>query len=136
MTLQSSPVRPQATKAGTCPHGMPLGACPICNGMAGGNSTTKRDIPRNAGEMTYNQCAAIGAMLKAQKAARQSAKLAQQNHEQALIDFQKNIANTHQTSFPEDRNREFPLRVYWQCIPSVLYWTSLPPCLTPEAGRM
>ena len=92
MTLQSSPVRPQATKAGTCPHGMPLGACPICNGMAGGNSTTKRDIPRNAGEMTYNQCAAIGAMLKAQKAARQSAKLAQQNHEQALIDFQKNIA--------------------------------------------
>ena len=110
MTLQSSPVRPQATKAGTCPHGMPLGACPICNGMAGGNSTTKRDIPRNVGEMTYNQCAAIGAMLKAQKATRQSAKLAQQNHEQALIDFQKNIANTHQRliNFAAFMDKNFP----------------------------
>ena len=55
------------TKVGTCPHGLPLGACPICDGMAGGNSTTKRDIPRNVGEMSYNQCAAIGAMLRAQK---------------------------------------------------------------------
>ena len=87
-------VRPH--KAGTCPHGMPLGACPICNGMAGGNSTSKRDIPRNVGEMSYNQCAAIGAMLKAKKNAKAQAKLAQQNHLQALADFQKNISNTHQ----------------------------------------
>ena len=87
-------VRPH--KAGTCPHGMPLGACPICNGMAGGNSTSKRDIPRNVGEMSYNQCAAIGAMLRAQKNAKAQAKLAQQNHLQALADFQKNISNTHQ----------------------------------------
>ena len=87
-------VRPH--KARTCPHGMPLGACPICNGMAGGNSTSKRDIPRNVGEMSYNQCAAIGAMLRAQKNAKAQAKLAQQNHLQALADFQKNISNTHQ----------------------------------------
>lgn len=87
-------VRPH--KAGTCPHGMPLGACPICNRMAGGNSTSKRDIPRNVGEMSYNQCAAIGAMLRAQKNAKAQAKLAQQNHLQALADFQKNISNTHQ----------------------------------------
>lgn len=87
-------VRPH--KAGTCPHVMPLGACPICNGMAGGNSTSKRDIPRNVGEMSYNQCAAIGAMLRAQKNAKAQAKLAQQNHLQALADFQKNISNTHQ----------------------------------------
>ena len=87
-------VRPH--KAGTCPHGMPLGACPICNVMAGGNSTSKRDIPRNVGEMSYNQCAAIGAMLRAQKNAKAQAKLAQQNHLQALADFQKNISNTHQ----------------------------------------
>ncbi|MGN0030761.1 MAG: hypothetical protein ACI37Q_02260 [Candidatus Gastranaerophilaceae bacterium] len=83
-------------KAGTCPHGLPLGACPICNGMAGGNSTTKRDIPRNVGEMTYNQCAAIGAMLRAQKHAKEQAKLAQRNHIQALVDFQKNLASVHQ----------------------------------------
>ena len=84
------------TKVGTCPHGLPLGACPICDGMAGGNSTTKRDIPRNVGEMSYNQCAAIGAMLRAQKNARHQAQIAQQNHLQAIADFQKSIANTHQ----------------------------------------
>ncbi len=80
-------------KAGTCPHGMPLGACPVCSGMAGGNSTTKRDIPRNVGEMTYNQCAAIGAMLKAQKAARQRAEAAEQNRLQVLANFAKNMAS-------------------------------------------
>ena len=64
--------------------------------MAGGNSTTKRDTPRNVGEMSYNQCAAIGAMLRAQKHARAQAQQAQQNHLQALANFQKNIANTHQ----------------------------------------
>ena len=92
----STTVHMRPHKAGTCPHGMPLGACPICNGMAGGNSTSKRDIPRNVGEMSYNQCAAIGAMLRAQKNAKAQAKLAQQNHLQALADFQKNISNTHQ----------------------------------------
>lgn len=84
------------TKIGSCPHGLPAGACPICSGMAGGNSTTKRDIPRNPGEMTYNECAAIGAMLKAQKAARQRAQNAQQTHIQNLIQFQKNLEAVHQ----------------------------------------
>ncbi len=91
-----SAIHSRTMKAGTCPHGLPLGACPICNGMAGGNSTTKRDIPRNVGEMTYNQCAAIGAMLKAQKHAKEQAKIAQQNYIQSLTDFAKNLANTHQ----------------------------------------
>lgn len=89
-------VQSRTMKAGTCPHGLPLGACPICNGMAGGNSTTKRNIPRNVGEMTYNQCLAVGAMLKAQRHAKEQAKIAQQNHLQSLAEFSKNIANTHQ----------------------------------------
>ena len=84
------------SKIGCCPHGMPMGACPICSGMAGGNSTTKRDTPRNIGEMTYNQCAAIGAMLKAQKAARQRAEANQQNFIQSMIQFNKNLENVHQ----------------------------------------
>lgn len=83
-------------KIGTCPHGLPPGACPICSGMAGGNSTTKRDTPRNVGEMTYNQCAAIGAILKAQKHAKQQAQAAEQLRMTSLAEFQKNIANTHQ----------------------------------------
>lgn len=96
MSLGSTAVHSHTVKAGTCPHGLPLGACPICNGMAGGNSTSKRDVPRNVGEMTYNQCAAIGAMLRAQKHAKQQAKIAQQNHLQAIADFQKSISNAHQ----------------------------------------
>jgi hypothetical protein len=96
MAFGASAIHTNSAKVGTCPHGLPLGACPICNGMAGGNSTTKRDTPRNVGEMTYNQCAAIGAMLRAQKHAHEQAKIAQQNHIQALTDFQKNIDKTHQ----------------------------------------
>lgn len=91
-----SSVQTRRMKAGTCPHGLPLGSCPICNGMAGGNSTTKRNTPRNVGEMTYNQCAAIGAMLKAQRHAKEQAKIVQQNHLQSLADFSKKLANTHQ----------------------------------------
>jgi len=83
-------------KVGSCPHGLPAGACPICSGMAGGNSTTKRDTPRNVGEMTYNQCAAIGAMLRAQKAARQRAEANQQTFIQAMVQFNKNLQNVHQ----------------------------------------
>lgn len=95
MSLGASTVHTHTHKAGTCPHGLPLGACPICNGMAGGNSTSRRDTPRNAGEMTYNQCAAIGAMLRAQKQARARTQAAQQSHLQALVDFSKNLAATH-----------------------------------------
>lgn len=95
MSLGATAVRANNAKIGTCPHGLPLGACPICNGMAGGNSTTKRDIPRNVGEMTYNQCAAIGAMLRAQKNAQARAEAAQQQHLQALANFQKTITNAH-----------------------------------------
>ncbi len=54
-------------RIGTCPHGLPMGACPICNGMGGGGSVKKDNKPK---EMTWNECYAIGQMLKAQKEAR------------------------------------------------------------------
>ena len=44
-----------------------MGACPICNGMGGGGSVRKDNKPK---EMTWNECYAIGQMLKAQKEAR------------------------------------------------------------------
>jgi len=93
--MPSAAVSANRVNTGTCPHGMSPGACPICSGMTGGNSTTKRDVPRNPGEMTYNQCAAIGAMLRAQRHAREQAELAQQNRVQALAAFQKNISAVH-----------------------------------------
>ena len=55
------------SRIGTCPHGPPMGACPICNGMGGGGSVKKDNKPK---EMTWNECYAIGQMLKAQKEAR------------------------------------------------------------------
>lgn len=55
------------SRIGTCPHGLPMGACPICNGMGGGGSVRKDNKPK---EMTWNECYAIGQMLKAQKEAR------------------------------------------------------------------
>lgn len=92
----NSPIHTHNTKIGTCPHGLPQGACPICNGMAGGNSTNKRDIPRNPGEMTYNQCLAMGAMLRAQKNAKKQAQISQQNYLQALANVQKAITMANQ----------------------------------------
>lgn len=83
-------------KIGTCPHGLPIGACPICNGMGGGGGVSRRDVPRNAGEMTYNQCAAIGAMLKAQKMAKQAREEQQLQYLQNLAKFQNSMENAIQ----------------------------------------
>lgn len=57
------------SRIGTCPHGLPQGACPICSGM-GGSGAKKADFSAKPGEMSWNECAAIGAMLKAQKNAK------------------------------------------------------------------
>ena len=57
-----------SNKIGTCPHGLPQGACPICSGMGGGMK--KADFSAKPGEMSWNECAAIGAFLKAQKMAK------------------------------------------------------------------
>lgn len=61
----------QKSNTGTCPHGLPIGACPICNGMAG-SSAKKADFSAKPGEMSWNECAAIGAFLRAQKLAKQT----------------------------------------------------------------
>ena len=70
-------------RIGTCPHGLPQGACPICSGMGGGGMR-KADFSAKPGEMSWNECAAIGAFLKAQ----QNAKL--QREQDAQI-FAKNV---------------------------------------------
>ena len=44
---------------GGCPHGMPSGACPVCSGMGGGGSSTKRK-----NEMSWDQCYSMGLVLK------------------------------------------------------------------------
>lgn len=66
--MATSLSRASNNKIGTCPHGLPLGACPICNGMGGGGGVKKDNKPK---EMSWNECYAIGQMLKAQKMAHQ-----------------------------------------------------------------
>ena len=49
---------------GLCPHGLPPSACPICSKMMGGGGRVG-ERPQKAGEMSYHQCAMIGAIMKA-----------------------------------------------------------------------
>ena len=89
-------VKTNSARVGTCPHGLPLGACPICNGMGGGGGMKKADFSAKPGEMSWNECAAIGAFLKAQ----QQAKLARQqdalNFAQNIQAFQNSLMNASQ----------------------------------------
>lgn len=90
-TIQTSNVR-----VGTCPHGLPLGACPICNGMGGGGGMKKADFSAKPGEMSWNECAAIGAFLKAQQQAKAARSQDAQNFAQQAIAFQNAMVNAHQ----------------------------------------
>lgn len=65
-------------QSGTCPHGMPLGACPICSGMGGGGSSIT--TPRKAGEMSWSDCYFEGMLMKkAAEAKQETSQLNQQN---------------------------------------------------------
>ena len=74
-----------------CPHGNPIGACPICSGMGGGGISKNRDKPRRAGEMSYNECLAEWHKMQAAKNAKNQAKLQAKADKLALneISFQK-----------------------------------------------
>ena len=52
-----------------CPHGFPVGSCPICSGMGRGSKQDKNK-PRVAGEMSYNECLAQWHRMQAKKEAK------------------------------------------------------------------
>ena len=83
------------TKIGCCSHGLPQGACPICSGMGGGG-TKKADFSAKPGEMSWNECAAIGAFLKAQKNAQMQRQQDILNFAQISKAFQNSLMNTSQ----------------------------------------
>lgn len=66
----------QKPKVGCCPHGLPMGACPICSGSGGGGGSSRKVA--NPGEMSWDECVAMGNILKAQRLAKQQAKLEMQ----------------------------------------------------------
>lgn len=88
-------VQPNKVSGGLCPHGLSPGACPICSsGGAGGGK--KADFSAKAGEMSWNQCAAIGAMLRAQMMNAQMNKQAYQSHLQTVARFEMQMASIAQ----------------------------------------
>ena len=88
-------VKTNNSRVGTCPHGLPLGACPICNGMGGGGMK-KADFSAKPGEMSWNECAAIGAFLKAQQNAKLQREMDAQNFAKNIQAFENALMNSSQ----------------------------------------
>lgn len=84
------------TKIGTCPHGLPQGACPICSGMGGGGgSARKADKP--VGEMSWDECYAVWQqMVRAKELAQQKKNDALQAQMQPQINFSAKLDNMAQ----------------------------------------
>jgi len=84
-----------SVRAGLCPHGLPPGACPICSGMMGGGNKVKTaDFSAKPGEMSWNECAAIGAFLKSLKQARMAKEADFQQHLVNMAKFEANMAKS------------------------------------------
>ena len=82
------------SKVGTCPHGLPPGACPICSGAGGGGGS--RRMEKAPGEMSWDECFAVGQMLKAQKLAQQKKDIAMQAQLHAPLNTQGKLENIAQ----------------------------------------
>ena len=91
--MQLATISTNNARIGTCPHGLPIGACPICNGMGGGGGMKKADFSAKPGEMSWNECAAIGAFLKAQANAKAQREQDIQNFALQMQNFQNTMSN-------------------------------------------
>ena len=98
--------------AGTCPHGMSPGACPICSGMGGGGSTRMGERPQKAGEWSYHQCAMIGAMMRAREQRIEAHEKNLLNHAQQILQFQQNLEKMAQrmVEFVKQNSNNFILK--------------------------
>jgi len=84
-----------SVRAGLCPHGLPPGACPICSGMSGGGQKVKTaDFTAKPGEMSWNECAAIGAFLKSLQNARMAKEADYQQRLINIVNFEKNLTKS------------------------------------------
>ncbi len=83
--------------ANTCPHGLPLGACPICNGMGGGSTSKRTDEPRRPGEMTYQECYAQWKQMQRSEAREQLMQEAMLKNAQLAEKIQKQLVHLTNT---------------------------------------
>lgn len=116
--MNVQPPSVQKSKIGTCPHGLPQGACPICNGIGGGGAARKTDP--HAGEMSWDECFAIGQMLKAQKLAQQQRDIAMQARLHAPPNTQSKLENISQKlAVYAEKLADFVQRARTQAIPGI-----------------
>lgn len=96
MSLAISAVQASGVRSGLCPHGLPPGACPICSGGIGSSKVVTADFSAKPGEMSWNECAAIGAFLKSIQNARLAREADYQNQIIAMAQFQNNMTKMAQ----------------------------------------
>lgn len=96
MSLAISAVQVSGVRSGLCPHGLPPGACPICSGGMGSSKVVTADFSAKPGEMSWNECAAIGAFLKSIQNARLAREADYQNQIIAMAQFQNNMTKMAQ----------------------------------------
>lgn len=79
-------------KIGTCPHGMPLGTCPICSGMGGGGGSKTSTKPSK--EMSWDECYAVWQqIIKAKDLAQKKRNEALNPQAESQIKFTSKIDN-------------------------------------------
>ena len=96
MSLAISAVQASGVRSGLCPHGLPPGACPICSGGMESSKVVTADFSAKPGEMSWNECAAIGAFLKSIQNARLAREADYQNQIIAMAQFQNNMTKMAQ----------------------------------------
>lgn len=98
-------------KAGTCPHGVAPGACPICSNMGGGG-LRPGERTQKAGEMSYHECAMIGAMMRAREAQQKLHEQTLLQRAEALRAFEQNLINAAQkmAEFASNIQKFLPLK--------------------------
>ncbi len=80
-------------KSGMCPHGLPLGACPICSNMGGGGGMRAGERPSKAGEMSYHECVMAGMAMRARENADKNHIKNIETRAEALLNFQNSLNN-------------------------------------------
>lgn len=99
-------------KAGTCPHGVAPGACPICSNMGGGGGLRPGERTQKPGEMSYHECAMIGAMMRAREAQQKLHEQTLLQRAEALRAFEQNLINAAQkmAEFASNIQKFLPLK--------------------------
>lgn len=110
----------QHAKVGTCPHGLPAGACPICSGMGGGGGSSRK-TSKAAGEMSWDECVAVGQMLKAQRLAQQKRDIAMQAELHAPLNTASKLENMAQKiASLAEKLTDFAQKIQTRAIPKLI----------------